>query len=401
MSRTETPRILEGIRVVELSHVLAGPHCGRQLADLGAEVIKVESPDTGDYTRAIAVTDGSQNSVYFTNQNAGKRGLAVDIARAEGQGVIRDLAAVSDVVLENFRPGVLRRFALDWDALRQVNPRLVMCSISAFGQTGPLAALPGFAYSAAAFSGAMHLDRGQDGRPHVAHLAAPDILAAMTAVGAIGLALLHRERTGQGQHIDVSLLDCVLAAEDAATPRLLNGEPYPVQRRPGVTVHEAADGFVVIMVTTDTMFARFAQAIGRPELAQDPRFVTRPLRNEHREELEQIVEAWVRSLPDRAAALERLERHRVPCAPVLSVEEAHAHPHSVARATLETVQDPVHGPRRVFRSALRFSATPLRPQGPAPARIGAHTREVLAKVLGYDEARIEALLASGAVRQGA
>jgi len=392
-------RILDGVRVVELCHVLAGPHCGRHLADLGAEVIKVESPGAGDYTRHLAATPGSQNSTYFSNQNAGKLAVAVDISREDGQAVVRDLVAASDVVVENFRPGVLRRFGLDYEGLRAVNPRLVMCSISAFGQTGPLASLPGFAYSAAAFSGSMHHDRGRDGRPHVPHLAAPDLLAAMTAVGAIGLALLHREKTGSGQHIDVSLLDCILEAEDAATPRLLNGEPYPVQRRPGVSVHEAADGFLVVMVTTDEMFARFCDALGRPELAGDPRFLSRPLRTEHRDALEAIVDDWVRTLPGRQAALDLLERHRVPSAPVLSVEEAHAHPHSVERGTSETVHDAEHGPRRVFRSAMRFSATPPRPQGPAPARVGAHTRDVLGRVLGYAPARIDALIAAGAVRQ--
>jgi crotonobetainyl-CoA:carnitine CoA-transferase CaiB-like acyl-CoA transferase len=395
-----SPRILEGVRVVELSHVLAGPHCGRHLADLGAEVVKVESPDGGDYTRHLAAAPGSQNSTYFSNQNAGKLAVAVDIAHPEGQQVVRDLAAAADVVLENFRPGVLRRFGLDWEGLRAVNPRLVMCSISAFGQTGPLASLPGFAYSASAFSGAMHLDIERDGRPHVSHVAAPDLLAAMTAAGAIGFALLHRERTGQGQHVDVSLLDCILAAEDAATPRLLNGEPYPVQRRPGVSVHEAADGAFVVMVTTDEMFARFCAALGRPELARDPRFLTRSLRTEHRAALEALVDGWVAGRSGRAAALEALERHRVPSAPVLTVEEAHRHPHALARGTTETVDDPEHGPRRVFRSAMRFSATPLRPRGPAPARVGLHTREVLARVCKYDEARIAALLAAGAVAQG-
>ena len=399
MTSPTPSRILEGIRVIELSHVLAGPHCGRHLADLGAEVIKVESPGQGDYTRHLAAAPGSQNSAYFSNQNAGKLAIAVDIARPDGQRVVRELAAAADVVLENFRPGVLRRFGLDWAGLRAVNPRLVMCSISAFGQTGPLSSLPGFAYSASAFSGAMFLDRGRDGRPHVSHLAAPDLLAAMTATGAIGLALFHRQRTGQGQHIDVSLLDCVLEAEDAATPRLLNGEPYPVQRRPGVSVHEAADGFFVVMVTTDDMFARFCQAIGRPELAGDARFVTRPLRDEHRDALEAIVDGWVRALPGRQTALDALEKHRVPAAPVLSVTEAHAHPHCVDRGSNETVDDPELGARRVFRSAMRFSATPPRPQGPAPSRVGAHTRQVLERVLRYEPARVDALVAAGAVYQ--
>jgi len=388
--------LLAGIRVLDFSHALAGPHCSRHLADLGADVIKVESPGLGDYTRTIPMVLGPQTSTYFANQNAGKRSICLDLTHEDGRRVARELAVASDVVLENFRPGVLARFGLDYESLRPLNPRLIMCSISAFGQTGPLANLPGFAYTAAAFSGVMSLDVERDGWPHVSHVPFPDYLAGLYALAAIGLALFERERTGRGQAVDIALTECALVTEDLAAQHAINGGRWTPQRRPGVSVHRVGDGFVVIMVTHDEMFGRLADAMGRPDLKADPRFVPRPVRMKNQGELDRLVDAWLKAFPSRQAALAHLEQFRVPCAPILTTEEALAHEQVAGRGLVAETGDGV----RVFRSPLRFSRSPVIPRGPAPATIGADTRAVLARVLGYDEARIEALERSGAVHQG-
>lgn len=388
--------ILRGTRVIEFSHVLAGPHCGRQLADMGAEVIKVESPGKGDAVRKLG-SNSDENGMVFVNQNAGKRSLSVDLQHAAGREAVLDLVAESDVVLENFRPGVMRRFGLDYASLKERNPALVMCSISAFGQSGPLADQGGFAYSAMAMSGALDLDRERDGIEHIGHLPVPDFLSALNAVAAIGFALLHRERTGEGQQIDISLIDCMLAAEDIATPCVINGQAFRPQRRPGVSVHRVPDGSVVMTLPGEDLFFRFADAIGAPELKADPRFATRALRIANQAAIDALIDQWIAPFSSRAAVVQFLASHKIPCAAVLSVQEAVDHPQVLARGAVTQVAGPQS--HRVVRSAMRFSATPSSPQGPAPARVGSHTREVLADVLGYSHDRIDALIVAKAVYQ--
>ena len=395
MDTATSQDILAGIRVLDFSHVLAGPHCGRQLADLGAEVIKIESPGAGDSVRsARGARPGDPNPV-FANMNAGKHGLAIDLKRPAGRELALELADTADVVIENFRPGVMRRLGLDYETLSTRRPSLVMCSISAFGQTGSLSHLPGFAYSATAMSGAMHLDLEEDGRPHLGSVPIPDFLAGLNATAAIAFALLHRQRTGRGQHLDISLLDCTLAAEDLATLRALNGLPYSAKRRPGVCVHRVGDGHVVITLTIDDIWHRFADAIGRPELKTDPRFVDRRDRLAHRAELESIIDTWVARFATRAEAMAFLEPHGVPCAPVLDVAEAVVHEHAVARGDFADVPDALHGSYRIVRSGMRFSEARTHPRGAAPATPGCDSRAVLQDLLGYTSKRIDALVAEG------
>jgi CoA:oxalate CoA-transferase len=391
--------ILQGIRVLDFSHVLAGPHCGRQLADMGAEVIKVESPGLGDSTRRVLGTATGESNPIFENLNAGKLGFSVDLKRPEGRAVMLELVKVSDVIIENFRPGVMQSFGLDYATLAPLNPKLVMCSISAFGQTGPLAAHSGFAYSATAMSGAMDLDRGHDGRPHVSHLPTPDFLAGLNAVAAIGFALLDRHRTGRGQYLDISLLDCMLAAEDLATPRVLNGGSYAPQRRPGTSVHRVGDGFVVLMMTTDEIFHRFTEAIGKPALRSDDRFATRKDRIANQTSLDVAIEAWIKTFPTRQSVVDFLASHRVPCAPILSIDEAVRHPHALEHGSFSDAGNGPQGARWVVRSAMRFSETPSLPRGPAPPVIGHDTRKILERVLGYSAKAIDTLVATRAVHQ--
>ncbi len=390
--------ILRGTRVVDFSHVLAGPHCGRQLADIGAEVIKVENIAQGDSVRHIGTGTALAGTV-FANQNAGKLALAVDLTHPAGRQVALDLVHASDVVLENFRPGVMRRFGLDYVSLHHQHRRLVMCSISAFGQTGPMAEQPGFAYSAMAMSGALDLDRDPDGRPHIGHLPVADFLAAINAVAAIGFALLHRDRTGDGQYLDISLLDCMLAAEDLATPGVINGGSYTPQRRPGVSVHRVGDGCVVLMVTTSDMFCRFADAIGAPDLKADPRFVSRDDRIANQGQLDAIADQWIAAFPTRRAVTDFLTSHRVPCAAILSVQEATAQAQVRARGSLCDVAGADHALGRVVRSGMRFSLTPSSPQGPAPSQVGSHTNDILRRVLGYSTQQIGALVTEKVVHQ--
>ncbi len=390
--------ILRGTRVLDCSHVLAGPHCGRQLADMGAEVIKIESPAGGDSVRRVR-GEGDRNGMVFINLNAGKLGLAIDLARPEGRQVMFDLVRNSDVLIENFRPGVMRRFGLDYESLNAVNPRLIMCSISAFGQTGPMAEQGGFAYSAMAMSGAMDLDRELDGRVHVGHLPVPDFLAALNAVSAIGYALLHRERTGRGQFLDISLVDCMLAGEDLAISCVINGQDYTPQRRPAVSTHRVADGYVVIMMTTPELFGRFADAIGKPELKVDPRFSSRDARIANQSVIDSIIDAWITRFPTRSEVVEFLATHRVPCAAVLSVQESIEHPQVRDRGCLVELREDDGTPVQVVRSAMRFSSAPTVPVKSAPARVGSDTRDVLRTVLGYSPDQIDALIALKAVHQ--
>lgn len=390
--------ILNGIRVLDFSHVLAGPHCGRQLADLGAEVIKIENPEGGDAVRKIRGSDG-ENGMAFVNLNAGKMGFAVDLTCPEGRSVMLDLIRKSDVLIENFRPGVMHRFGLDFESLRDINPRLIMCSISAFGQTGPMANQGGFAYSAMAMSGAMDIDRERDDSVRVGYLPVPDFLAALNALAAIGFALLDRERTGKGQYLDISLLDSMIAAEDLATPCVINGQEHTVQRRPAISTHRVADGYVVVMITTPELFGRLADAIGKPELKDDLRFSSREARIENQAMLDAILDEWMRGFDTRQAVVDFLASHRVPSAAVLSIAEATQHEQIRSRGCIVNLTQGDGQAVRVIRSAMRFSSATTLPSKTAPSRVGSDTCTVLSSVLNYTQEKIDSLLALKAVHQ--
>ncbi|MDN5865066.1 MAG: CoA transferase, partial [Gammaproteobacteria bacterium] len=331
---------LAGLRVLDLSRVLAGPWCTQLLADLGAEVLKVERPGHGDDTRAwgppFAGDPQAQRSAYFLSANRNKRSLAIDFSKPEGAELIRRLAAESDVVVENFRPGALARHNLDYDSLRAIKPNLVYCSITGFGQTGPERERGGYDLVIQAMSGLMSITGEADGPPIKVGVALIDVITGLYAANGIQAALRHRDATGEGRHIDLALFDTALAAlVNQASNYLASGTP-PMRRgnaHPNIVPYQAfaaSDGYLIVAVGNDDQFVKFCTAAGMPKLAHDPRYATNAARVEHREELIAQFEPLI-AARNRDEWITRLEGAGVPCGPVNDIAEAFAFSESAER----------------------------------------------------------------------
>jgi len=391
---------LAGLVVLDLTRVLAGPYCTRLLADLGARVIKIERPGSGDEMRRayLQLEDGRDDqSTYFVRCNVGKESVALDLAHPEARGVMRDLARVSDVVVENFVPDVVARLHCDHETLSAVKPDLIYCSISGYGQSGPWRHRPAFAHLIHAASGMMYLEQGPDPAPRPANLQAADVLAGTHAFGAILAALWRRARTGQGARLDISMLETLVAADDMTFGSVLNGGDELGAPRPGMLVQAIGGRYVALQTAgAAEIWPRLTTVMRRPELATDPRFATPQARREHWPELRDTVGEWIagrfQTVDD---AVDVLTAARIPCAPVLSPTEVVAHPHLAARQFFPAVPHPARGAVRVTSTPFRLDGHPLGPRGPAPYRIGEHTRGVLEGLLGYPATRIDELLALG------
>ena len=394
--------LLDGVTVLDFTRVLAGPYCTRLMADLGARVIKIERPGEGDEMRRGYMQlqdDRDDQGTYFIRINAGKLGIAVDLSHPEGRAIAHDLARRADVAIENFLPGVAAKLGIDAPALRAINPRLVYCSISGFGQTGPLATWPAFAHIINAVSGMMDLERNQDAAPRVGYLQAADVLAATHAFGVILAALLRAGRTGEGAYLDVSMLQALVAAEDVSYAALVNGGEVIPGPRIGMIVADVAGRHVAMQhVGAPTLWGRLCAVMKRPDIEQDPRFATPVLRRQHWSELRPLLTEWLSSSFGSAdEALKTLNAGRVPAAPVLSPAEVVAHPHMKARQAFAEIPHPGRGTARVTAAPFHIDGAPVSPAGPAPWRIGEHTERVLREVLEYPAARIEALRAAGVI----
>jgi crotonobetainyl-CoA:carnitine CoA-transferase CaiB-like acyl-CoA transferase len=392
--------LLSGLVVLDLTRVLAGPYCTRLLADLGARVVKIERPDTGDEMRRAAhqLEEGRDDqSTYFTRCNAGKESVGVDLTRPESRGVVADLARVADVVVENFVPGVAARLGCDHATLSALKPDLVYCSISGYGQTGPWRLRPAFAHIIGAASGMMRLEQGADAAPRVANLQAADVLAGTHAFGAILAALWRRARTGEGAHLDVSMLECLVAADDLTYGAVLNGGDEQGAPRPGMLVAPVGGRYLALQTAgAAEIWLRLSRLMERPALAADPRFATPTARREHWPALSDIIADWLAArFSTMEEALETLTAARVPCAPVLSPREVVALPHLEARRFFADVPHPARGSVRITATPFHVDGDPPGPAGPAPYRIGEHTRAVLADLAKYPAARIDALVAQG------
>lgn len=392
---------LTGVVVLDLTRVLAGPHCTRLLADLGARVIKIERPGEGDDQRRnyLQLEPGRRDqSTYFVRVNAGKESVAVDMARPEGQDIIRDLARVADVMVENFMPGVVARLGCDYERMRAVKPDLVYCSISGFGQTGPWRARPAFAHIVNAVSGMMHLEQGDEAAPRSTNLQSADVLAGTHAAAAIMGALFRRARTGQGAYIDVSMLEALVSADSTTYAAVLNGGEEYGSPRPGMIVARVGDRHVAMQfVGAEHLWPRLVALMGRPELERDPRFDTAEKRRRNWGELRAIVDGWLATFPTSDDALRALAEARLPCAPVLRPAEVVASPHLAARAFFPTVPHAARGTVRVTASPFHLDGRPVHPRAGAPYRVGEHTRAVLAGLLGYPAERIQALQGAGVI----
>jgi CoA:oxalate CoA-transferase len=392
------PGALDGIRVLEFTALIAGPSCARYLADHGAEVIKVERFPDGDVARVTGGRPGSRNAMYVQH-NGGKKGLCLDLSKPEGVAVALDLARTADVVIEAFTPGVIGRLGLGWEQLKRVNPRLVMCSISGFGQTGPNAKRPGYAHLAHAMTGWLALQflhRNPPENPRGPGVALADVVTGITAFGAICAALLRRERTGQGDHVDVSLFDSLFVANDDTVQRYLIEDRVEVFYHP---VHRTTDGWVTANVGPDfRAWANVCAAMGRPELLQDPRFASQRAVSENRDAAVAVVRDWLATLTT-AEAERRLIEHHVVVGVVKTLPEAVRQPQVQARGLLKRVHDPVLGDIEVMNTAPRFTNAECSVRGPAP-RLGEHNESVLRDLLGYDDAKMAALRAAGVLIEG-
>lgn len=363
-------------------------------------MIKIERPGEGDETRrGYLQLDPARDdqATYFVRVNAGKLSVAVDLGHRDGREIVRNLARGADVAIENFVPGVAARLGIDHPSLAAVRPDIVSCSISGFGQTGPLRDLQAFAHIIHAISGLMHLERQGDPSPRVSYLQAADVLAGTHAFGMILAALFRRARTGQGAYLDVSMLEALVAAEDVSFGAVLNGGEAVSGQRAGMIIQRIGDRHVVTTtVGAPQLWPRLIAAMGRPELASDPRFATRIARREHWPEIRVIVGEWLAGFPDADKALETLAAARVPAAPVLSPEEVVAHPHLADRGFFPSVPHAARGSVRVTGTPVHVDGRPIGPARGAPHHVGEHTRAVLSE-LGYSAARLEALAARGAI----
>jgi len=399
---------LSHIRVLDLSRVLAGPWAGQNLADLGAEVIKVERPGAGDDSRAFGppwIKDragrNTKDSAYFTSANRGKKSVTVNIAHAEGQALVRELAARADVLIENFKYGDLARYGLAWEDLRNINPRLIYCSITGFGHTGPYRERPGYDFMIQGMGGMMSVTGEPDGPPMRAGVPVADIITGMYASIAICAALAHRAETGVGQHLDLALLDSQIALlAYQATNYFATGEPPKRigNLHPNIVPYQpfrTADGDVILACGNDNLFRRFCDAAGCPELAADPRFATNGLRVQHRAELTRLLQEIFLRRTTREW-VELLEAAGVPNGPINNIALVFEEPQVKARGVRIELEHPVAGKLSSVASPMRFSATPIA-YDRAPPVLGEHTEEVLRGVLGKSAEEIARLRALGVI----
>jgi crotonobetainyl-CoA:carnitine CoA-transferase CaiB-like acyl-CoA transferase len=403
---------LSHVRVLELSRVLAGPWAAQTLADLGASVIKVEKPGAGDDTRAFAppyatASDGSPSgeSAYFLSANRGKRSVTIDFIHPEGQKLVRALAANSDVLIENFKVDGLAKYGLDYPSLHALNPGLIYCSITGFGQTGPYRHRPGYDFMIQGIGGLMSVtgepDQHPGGGPVKVGVAVADVFTGLYATIAILGAMSHRDRTGAGQHIDLALLDTQVAilanqamnylVTGVAPRRLGNAHPNIVPYQ----VFAASDGHLIVAVGNDSQYAQLCEILGRPDLASDQRFATNASRVNHRDELVAIVSGIfaTRTMRDWLDALERVG---VPCGPINTIAEVFADPQVLARGVRLDLPHPALGSVPSVANPIKYSETPIAYRS-APPMLGADTDQILRDMLGLAPAEIARLRKAGVV----
>ena len=407
-----SPSALGHLRILDLTRVLAGPWCAQNFADLGAEVIKIERPGVGDDTRSWGppyLRDGNgadtAEAAYYLAANRGKRSVTVDLSSPEGQSIIRALVVDCDVVLENYKVGQLGKYGLDYAALKLVKPDLVYCSITGFGQSGPYADRAGYDFIIQGMGGFMSVTGERDslpgGGPQKAGVAITDLMTGMYATIAVLAALAHRDRTGEGQYIDMALLDVQVAmlanmntnylASGKAPQRWGNAHPNIVPYQSFAT----ADSHIIVAVGNDRQFQRFVAAGGRAELADDPRFATNPMRVRHRDQLVPMLAQMV-AAHSKQHWLALLEAAGVPCGPINNLDEVFDDPQVRARGLRVDLPHPSGGTAKLVGSPMRLSVTPPS-YNTAPPTLSQHTDQILQERLGYDTVQLAALRARGVI----
>jgi len=397
--------VLSGLKVLDFTRALAGPTCTRMFAEMGADVIKVESAPSGDLTRRISKIR-NERSLYFVQQNLGKKSLCVDLRDPRGMALIAALVPKVDVVVENFKPGTLNAMGLGYARLREMREDIILCSISALGQSGPLANLPGYDFIAQGYSGVTSMIGDADGTPHIPPVGIGDVSTGVHGALAVLAALRYRDRTGQGQHLDVGLLDVYYHCNEVTVHQCSgsNGAVKPSRQGPHLNylcpagVFKANGGWVVIMAFLHH-WKDLCTAMNRPELIDDDTLGNDAGRLANRATVVRLLEDWLATFPDRDSAVAKMHQHQVPAAPVLSIEETLTHPHLLARRTVRTIADPLAGSFEIPGMPLKFSAFPDDLPLTAPT-IGQHNVEVLREWLGHSDAEIATLREEGVLHEG-
>ncbi|MGH7960795.1 MAG: CaiB/BaiF CoA transferase family protein, partial [Candidatus Binatia bacterium] len=376
----------------------------RILADLGAEVIKLEAAPAGDLGRSLFLVKGNQGAM-FLYIGAGKKSLCMDLKKPEGVKIAKELVAKVDVVVENFAPGVMKRLGLDYATLKEINPKLIMASVSGFGQFGPWSQRTSFDVIGQAMSGVMHMTGEPDGPPQYVGNYIGDPNAGVHAALAVCASLFYRDRTGTGQYIDIAQVDSLLyldmvntaysaLTDGAMNPKRFGAHHFAVAP---LDVLRVRDGYVVLQAL-EHQWPNCAKAMGRPDLITNPKFQTNADRLKNRDELVTIIETWLQSFPTREEALDALAEWRIPCAPVLDIPQAMNHPQTRARGMITKVDHPVVGTMQIINTPFMLSETPRQIQGPAPL-LGQHNADVLTRHLGYSVADVARLTHDGVLME--
>ena len=398
--------MLTGYRVLDVTQFVAGPTCTRILAEMGAEVVKLELAPHGDRTRGAGFKPidpklhRTSQSTQFFQHNLCKKSLAMDMKNPRSLELVKAMLPKFDVLVENFAPGVIARLGLGYDVVSKINPRIIMCSISVAGQTGPLSSTPGYDYIGQALAGITDQVGEPDRAPAQLTMAVGDISTGVAGAMAVGFALLHRERTGEGQYLDASLTDTYFHMHHEYVPKVALRGPASVPKRSGsqhpgggpAGIFRYRDEQYIYVTVLPHQWPQFVKALGIPELATDPRFKNAHTRRDNNEVLKQILEDWLSRFPTREAAMAALEKERVPCAPVLTLYESMNHPHLRERKTVRRVKDRMIGEFDIPGMPVKFSRWPDR-TGVQADLLGEHNESVLQEYLGLSDAEIKALYA--------
>lgn len=380
---------LSGIRVLDFTQVLAGPYCTMNLADFGAEVIKVEKPGTGDGSRIFGPFVNDQSG-YYTLVNRGKKGITLDLKK--GKEIIYDMVKTCDIVVENFKPGVMEKLGLSYDKLKEYNPALIYCSISGFGQKSPLRDLPAYDIVAQGMSGMMSITGYPNTPPARVGSSLGDVSAGLYAVTGILLALYNREITGKGQYVDIAMLDSVFTFVETNVVRYTIGGVHPTRvgaRHPlsaPFDIYRCKDAHVIIAVASDSHFAKLCEIIGQPDLIQNPKFDSDPHRSDNDVELKAILEDFFKDYTV-AEAIEMMQKYSIPCGPLCTVDEACENPSILQRNMLVEIDQPGMGKVKITGNPIKLSETPPDPKHPAPL-LGQDTKEVLQDIFGFSQEQV-------------
>ncbi|PCJ37508.1 MAG: hypothetical protein COA75_04505 [Cellvibrionales bacterium] len=390
--------VMDGYRVLDLSQYLAGPAATNLMVQMGAEVIKVEGGPHGDPVRTFPFSNKERRSAYFIQQNRGKKSICLDLKSPEGIEIVKELVKECDVLIQNFAPGVIERMGLGWDVVKEINPNIIMCAISAFGQEGPLAAYPGFDYIAQAYAAVTDLIGEPDKAPSMTMLAFGDIGTGVHALTAIGYALLERERRNNGgQYLDISLLDTYFHHHEVSIQAYSASKGKIVPRRNGsqhyavapTGIFKSKESHLVILALLH-QWPVLCRAMDREDMIEDPRFKENDDRIDNLPAMVAEIEKWLQAQDSDAAALAKLEKARIPVAPLLTVPQAMEHPHMIEREVIRTIEDPILGEFQIPGMPLRFSKYDVPKDIVAPT-LGQHNEELLTTFLKYDATKIAEL----------